>query len=182
MLGQHRGLAHYTVGQRKGLGGAGGADGAVLALDPATRRVTVGPRSAGRTRIALRDVNWLADEAETFRCEVKLRAREAPHAATVRRTEAGAAVELDTPALAAPGQACVMYRGSRMLGGGFICPPSTGAGALTKSGVSGITGAPRWQRSSVVEQGNHNPLVGGSNPSAATNPAGERRHQSVAYP
>jgi tRNA-specific 2-thiouridylase len=70
--------------------------------------------------IALRDLNWLADQPERFGCEVKLRAREAPHPALVRRTEGGAEVELDTPALAAPGQACVMYRGARMLGGGFI--------------------------------------------------------------
>ncbi len=65
VLGRHRGLAHYTVGQSKGLGGGQRRRRqAVLALDPATRRVTVGPRSAGRTRIALRDVNWLADEPD----------------------------------------------------------------------------------------------------------------------
>ncbi len=55
-----------------------------------------------------------------MRCAVKLRAREAPHRATVHATPDGAEVLLDEPALAAPGQACVFYDGERMLGGGFI--------------------------------------------------------------
>ena len=123
VVGTHAGLGRYTVGQSKGLGPASVVDGtrqAVLALDPARKRLTIGPRSAGRTTIALRDLNWLADEPDTFRCDVKLRAREAPHPATIRRLGERAEVELDTPALAAPGQACVMYRNARLLGGGFI--------------------------------------------------------------
>jgi tRNA-specific 2-thiouridylase len=118
VLGRHRGVAHYTVGQRKGLGAASGQS--VLEVDAARRRLVVGPRNAGQRVIRLRDVNWLADEKERFACTVKLRAREAPHAAIVRRTERGAEVELSDPALAAPGQGCVMYRDSRVLGGGFI--------------------------------------------------------------
>jgi tRNA-specific 2-thiouridylase len=120
VLGTHRGVAHYTVGQRKRLGPAAGLS--VLEIDAPHRRLVVGPRNAGRRTIALRDMNWLTDEPDEFTCEVKLRAREAPHAAIVRRTEAGAAVELAEPALAAPGQACVMYRASQVLGGGFMTP------------------------------------------------------------
>ena len=123
VLGRHRGVAQYTVGQSKGLGEASvvaGSRQAVLEVDAPGRRIVVGPRDAGRRLLALRDVNWLADEGEAFACEVKLRAREAPHPAVVRRTERGAEVALDAPALAAPGQACVMYRESRVLGGGFI--------------------------------------------------------------
>ncbi|MBV8916327.1 MAG: tRNA 2-thiouridine(34) synthase MnmA [Acetobacteraceae bacterium] len=122
VLGRHRGVAHYTVGQRRGLGTAAGHS--VLEIDAPRRRIVVGPRDAGRRVIRLSDLNWLADEPETFECEVKLRAREAPHAATVYRTVTGAEVELAAPALAAPGQACVMYRGSRVLGGGFIERPA----------------------------------------------------------
>lgn len=121
--GTHKGLAHYTIGQSKGLGTASALDGArqaVLELDPVRNRVTVGPRSGGRQRIAIRHLNWLTDEPERFRCDVKLRAREVPHAATIVRTAIGASVELDVPAFAAPGQACVMYRGSHLIGGGFI--------------------------------------------------------------
>jgi tRNA-specific 2-thiouridylase len=54
---------------------------------------------------------------------VKLRAREAPRAARVVPTADGADVLLAEPALAAPGQACVIYAGDRVLGGGFIRPP-----------------------------------------------------------
>ena len=69
----------------------------------------------------LREVNWLLDPpAAPLRCTVKLRAREAPHGAAVEATPGGALVRLDAPALAAPGQACVLYDGSRVLGGGFI--------------------------------------------------------------
>ena len=121
--GRHKGLAHYTVGQSKGLGAASARDGArqaVLSLDPARNRITVGPRTAGRQVIGLNALNWLSAMPERFHCDVKLRAREAPHPATVVRTESGARVELDAPALAAPGQACVMYRGSHLIGGGFI--------------------------------------------------------------
>ncbi len=127
VLGSHAGLARYTVGQSKGLGPAsdrGGVRQAVLDLDPATRRITIGPRTFGRTHLILQEMNWLADEPDEFRCQVKLRAREAPHDATIRcadgRPNCHVEVELDAASLAAPGQACVMYRGNRLLGGGFI--------------------------------------------------------------
>jgi tRNA-specific 2-thiouridylase len=68
-------------------------------------------------------MNWLTSPAP-LRCTVKLRAREAPHGASVVPEGAGAVVRLDSPALAAPGQACVMYDGERMLGGGFIARPA----------------------------------------------------------
>ncbi len=124
VLGRHRGIASYTVGQGRGLGDAsfdGGARQAVLAVDAGRRRITVGPRSAGSGQVRLREVNWLLEPPHApLRCTVKLRAREAPHGATVEVTADGAAVRLDTPALAAPGQACVFYADDRVLGGGFI--------------------------------------------------------------
>ena len=122
VLGRHAGVGSYTVGQGRGLGPASvdrGARQAVLSLDASRRRITVGPRTGGERHIRLRDMNWLTEPAE-FRCTVKLRAREAPHGATIRPTAVGADVILDGPALAAPGQACVLYDGSRILGGGFI--------------------------------------------------------------
>lgn len=124
VLGQHAGVARYTVGQGRGLGGAsfdGGVRQAVLTVDAGRRRIVVGPRSAGAGEVRLRDVNWLLEPPETpLRCTVKLRAREAPHGATVEATAMGATVRLDTPALAAPGQGCVFYAADRVLGGGFI--------------------------------------------------------------
>ncbi len=125
VVGRHAGIANYTVGQARLLGGAGGGPGqrrVVVALDPATRRVVIGPAAGGARSMALRDVNWLVDP-DVRRCTVKLRAREAPQPATVIPRGDGAEVVLDTPALAAPGQACVFYDGDRVLGGGFILRP-----------------------------------------------------------
>ncbi len=124
VLGRHDGIARYTVGQSKRLGDAAldaGERQMVVALEPRTRRVVVGPRSSGIDRVLLAEVNWLvAPPTAGLRCKVKLRAREEPRAATVHATDDGALVQLDEPALPAPGQACVFYTGQRVLGGGFI--------------------------------------------------------------
>jgi len=124
VLGRHAGIARYTVGQQKALGAASfdaGQRQAVLAVDPARCRIVVGPRTAGSECIRLREVNWLIDPPTApMRCLAKLRAREAPHPVTVEATASGVQVRLDTPTLAAPGQACVLYSGERVLGGGFI--------------------------------------------------------------
>jgi tRNA-specific 2-thiouridylase len=126
VLGRHPGIAHFTVGQGKRLGPAAihqGQPMAVLALDAATRRVIVGPRSSGTRRLSLRDVNWLAaPPPEGLSCDVKLRAHDTRRAAQVQATPAGADILLQAEALPAPGQACVFYEGSRVLGGGFIRP------------------------------------------------------------
>ncbi len=125
VLDRHQGIGRYTVGQAKRLGAAGNDGGEaqiVVGLDPATRRVIVGPRTTSTDRLRLREMNWLVQPpAEGLRCTVKLRARDTMRPATVRRTEDGADIVLDTPALPAPGQGCVMYEGERVLGGGFIC-------------------------------------------------------------
>ena len=126
VLGRHDGIARFTVGQGKRLGLASVRDGerqVVHALDPTARRVVVGPRSEGTCEVRVAEVNWLVEPpAGGFGCEVKLRAREAPHRAGVEATAAGAVVRLEQPALPAPGQACVFYDGTRVLGGGFIRP------------------------------------------------------------
>ena len=122
VLGRHEGVARYTVGQSRRLGAAAGTGEArrmVVGLDAAGRRVVVGPRGSGANRVRLREVNWLGTPEER-RITVKLRAREMPHGAVLFPTENGAEVVLDSPQAAAPGQACVFYDGSRVLGGGFI--------------------------------------------------------------
>jgi len=123
VLGRHEGIARFTVGQAKRLGAAaqaGGARRVVVGLDAQRRRVVVGAPEVGNALVRLREVNWLVPPGE-LACTVKLRARDAMRPATVVPTETGAEVRLETPALAAPGQACVFYDGARVLGGGFIC-------------------------------------------------------------
>lgn len=130
VLGQHRGVIHYTVGQRKGLG-IGGLEEPlfVLRLDPATRQVVVGPKAGLATRrVPLREVNWLGDAPLSPGSEhevlARVRSTREPRHAVLRGLEAGKAeVELLSPEEGvSPGQACVFYAptGTRVLGGGWI--------------------------------------------------------------
>ena len=137
VLGQHRGIIHFTIGQRKGLGlgdaaASGGAPLFVVKLDAAQARVTVGPREALATRsVTLREVNWIGPgvfgdwDAARLEIAVRVRSTRAPVPAVLHAGANGASVEL----LAAedgvsPGQACVFYAGdgaqARVLGGGVI--------------------------------------------------------------
>jgi tRNA-uridine 2-sulfurtransferase len=141
VLGRHDGVAHYTVGQGKRLGTAaidGGQRQIVVAMDARARRIVVGPRESGTQVVRLREVNWLVEPpSDGMRCAVKLRAREEPHGAVVRRLEDGADVRLDAPGLPAPGQACVFYDGARVLGGGFICRPAADTAPRALEHVTG---------------------------------------------
>jgi tRNA-specific 2-thiouridylase len=127
VVGTHDGVARYTVGQGKRLGGAAMIDGqrqVVVATEPGRRRIVVGPRGSGTMSLRLRDVNWLiSPPSRELRCAAKLRAREEPRPVTVRVEARVTTVVLDEPALPAPGQACVFYQGDRVLGGGIITRP-----------------------------------------------------------
>ena len=129
-LGTHRGVIHYTIGQRRGLG-IGGLDEPlyVVKLDVDSRRVIVGPKEMLSTRIVpVREINWLGDGAFTDLSErhvsVKVRSTRPPREAILRPLSATEAeVELLTPEEGvSPGQACVFYEtgGTRILGGGWI--------------------------------------------------------------
>jgi tRNA-uridine 2-sulfurtransferase len=125
VLGSHAGIIHFTVGQRKGLGVAGGEPLYVLRLEPEAKRVVVGPRAAlGRRRVRLAGVNWLAPAPgpEGIEVEVKLRSAQPPVKARLALDGDGTGeVTLAEPAFGvAPGQACVAYAGTRLLGGGWI--------------------------------------------------------------
>jgi tRNA-specific 2-thiouridylase len=129
VVGRHDGIIGYTVGQRKGLGVGGRKDSTeplyVVRLEPETRRVVVGPRAALAQRsVRLGDVNWLDDEpipANGVQVQVKLRSTMEAAPAVLYPAGEGAEVILDDPAHGvSPGQACVIYDGGRVLGGGWI--------------------------------------------------------------
>jgi tRNA-specific 2-thiouridylase len=131
-LGRHPGIIHFTVGQRKGLGLATGEPLYVVRLDPARRRVIVGPRDALMTTgIELRDINWLGDQPvsslppEGLNLWVKVRSSQPVQPAILMRAEGGFRVVLLSPeAGVSAGQACVFYESdeprARVLGGGWI--------------------------------------------------------------
>ncbi|OCX67106.1 tRNA 2-thiouridine(34) synthase MnmA [Thioclava sp. SK-1] len=130
VVGTHKGVIHYTIGQRRGLGIGGQADPLyVVRLDPDKKQVIVGPKEALATRvIPVREINWLGDEPFTSRKEwhlaVKVRSTRPPRDAIVRPiSETEAEVELIVAEEGvSPGQACVFYSpdDSRILGGGWI--------------------------------------------------------------
>ena len=118
VLGEHRGLIHFTVGQRRGLD-IGGQAGPlyVVRLEPETGHVVVGPKAALAVRSArLSALNWLGeDQRSGLAVKVRSMARPAPASFD------GEAVRFESPEYGvAPGQAAVIYDGSRVLGGGWI--------------------------------------------------------------
>jgi len=126
-LGRHDGIINFTVGQRRGLGLGTGEPLYVVRLEPESHRVVVGPRQAlAATRVALGSINWLPDErprdGDALAVTVKLRSAQPPVEARLILDGAGSGeAVLATPVDGvAPGQACVFYDGTRVLGGGWI--------------------------------------------------------------
>ncbi len=134
VLGTHRGVMYYTVGQRRGLGlpdGSGADPLYVTGIDADKKHVIVGPRSAlDRSEIYLTDINWIGkgkfdDIADGTAIKVKVRSTRPPEPARLERRGGALCVVLDTPDQGiSPGQACVFYDpagdAARVLGGGWI--------------------------------------------------------------
>lgn len=127
VLGQHDGIIGFTVGQRRGLGVAVGEPLYVVRVEPATKRVVVGPYEAIlEAQVNVRNINWLGDSAsipeEGIKLSVKVRSAQPLVPAMVYgRPDGGADVVLDDPqAGISPGQACVFYDNERVMGGGWI--------------------------------------------------------------
>ena len=132
VLGRHKGIIHYTIGQRRGLGIGGEEEPLfVVRLDPEACRVVVGPKAAlARDSVRLRGLNWLPAQtpaAEGRKVAVKLRSVSEPAPATLYAHPGGTAeVVLETPQFGiSPGQAAVCYDGERVLGGGWIAAAET---------------------------------------------------------
>jgi tRNA-uridine 2-sulfurtransferase len=125
VLGEHRGLAGFTLGQRKGLGIAAKEPLYVIALDITRQAVIVGPKAATLTQsLTLERVHWLADESprEPLLLSVKTRYRSTESLAEVHIQGQNAQVSWITPQpRVAAGQAVVFYQGDRVMGGGVAC-------------------------------------------------------------
>ncbi len=126
-VGEHRGLAAYTIGQRKGLGVALGAPAFVCAKDAATNTVTLGgPDDLLAQACVVERWNWIADPEDVAEkpsaVQAKTHYRQAPAPATiVSLPDGGVRIEFAEPVRAiAPGQAAVAYRGDDVVGGGTI--------------------------------------------------------------
>ena len=120
-LGEHRGLVHFTVGQRRGLEIGGTPEPLyVVRLEAATRRVVVGPRTALAVAAArLEGMNLLGSLDGPLQAKVRSMARPVP--ASVTPDGDGWRLSFEAPEYGvAPGQAAVLYDGDRVLGGGWI--------------------------------------------------------------
>lgn len=128
ILGRHRGIIHYTVGQRRGLGIAAGERIFVTEIRPKENQVVLGPEeSLYREEIRCTDLNFLSipdpEPGTVFRCQAKIRYHHPAVAATVTVTgDDNVLVRFDTPVRApAPGQSAVFYDDDRcVIGGGII--------------------------------------------------------------
>lgn len=137
-LGEHRGLLHYTVGQRKGLGIAGPEPLYVVSLDPDHNRLVVGTRAdMSFTTLSATAVTLTSDQWPTasFDCDVVVRYRGTPYEATVEPLAPGhVRVHFaEPPSAVAPGQAVVFYRGDEVLGGGTIATSSRSLSLVAES-------------------------------------------------
>ena len=130
-LGRHKGIVHYTVGQRRGLGIGGGKPYYVIKLDSEKSQVIVGERKElTTTSIRIKNVNWLGNNSfeklssEGIKLKFKVRSTRPPKLGKLWNTGSGdAIIELyENEEGVAPGQACVFYDeiNTRVYGGGWI--------------------------------------------------------------
>jgi len=124
-MGEHHGLANYTIGQRKGLGIESPVPLYVLGKNSGSNTLIVGTQEElGSSELIARDVNWLSGEipGEPFRADVKIRytAKEAEALVTpVNENQVQVRFEAPQRDITA-GQAAVFYQGDVMIGGGII--------------------------------------------------------------
>jgi tRNA-uridine 2-sulfurtransferase len=152
VLGSHDGWWRFTVGQRRGLGVSADEPLYVLAIEPESERVVVGP--ADRLVVSAVEVRELADRGlgDGRGLVAQLRYRGAP-VRVASLTKLGgdrARIELGEPfAGAAPGQSAVLYRDDVVVGGGII----TKTGARRSTGPAGVIGFPRRERGPKRDDG-----------------------------
>lgn len=127
VLGDHKGIIYYTIGQRRGIGVGGGDPLYVIRLDPDKKQVIVGPKEALEiSKVHVKELNWLGDDDipdDGLKIEVKVRSTRPPEPAILFKGDGPdkAFFILDNPEYGvSSGQAAVFYDGNRLLGGGWI--------------------------------------------------------------
>jgi tRNA-specific 2-thiouridylase len=158
VVGQHDGIEHFTIGQRKGLGVAWSEPLHVIRLDPAMNRVVVAPRAeAGCGSCPVGAVNWVSIDPPTapLNVEVQVRYRSEPVQARISPLEATEAdhardrpyrctVEFNEAQFSiTPGQAAVFYDGDVVLGGGLIQRDASSRSMPTTNSDSSTTSLQR---------------------------------------
>ena len=125
VIGRHKGIIHYTIGQRKGLGISSSEPLYVCDICPQSNNIVLGSNDdlfGCETDVS--DFNWISGAVSQgeFRCKVKIRYRQPEQWASVTPTgENTVHIVFDTPQRAiTPGQAAVLYDGDTVLGGGTI--------------------------------------------------------------
>ena len=127
VLGQHRGVVHFTVGQRRGIDVGGQNEPLyVVRIEPETRRLVVGPRRALAVEaMRVEQWNWIGEEQRA--ASVKVRSLAPPVPARIEHDW----IRFDGAEYGvAPGQSAVFYEGTRLLGGGWIAETVAEQGAL----------------------------------------------------
>lgn len=124
VLGQHNGIIHYTVGQRRKLYIQSYIPKYVVKINADTKEVVVGDLDdLKKSKIYIENVNWLSNTlaSEEEPAQVKVRSARAPIPATLHLNEDRPYVELMADEMGvSPGQACVFYNNAQVLGGGWI--------------------------------------------------------------
>lgn len=126
-LGKHKGLIHYTIGQRKGLGLAGFAKPQyVIGIDAANNRVIIGDEELLYSdSLYASGINWLSisEPKEPLKCQARIRLAQHPENCLVEKMADGRYyVKFDAPISAiTPGQVVAFYQEDMVLGAGFIC-------------------------------------------------------------
>ncbi|PPE03358.1 tRNA 2-thiouridine(34) synthase MnmA [Holospora curviuscula] len=123
VLGEHKGLAYFTIGQRQGVGVGGACEPLyVTGMNLETHTLILGPRDAlGRNVLKLEQLNWIAPDYKGETIQVHARIRSSGALIPALFSPSTLEVRLQTLEYGvAPGQACVFYEGTRVLGGGWI--------------------------------------------------------------
>lgn len=122
IIGQHRGIHLFTIGQRKRIGVSAGYPLYVVKIDPATNAVYVDSKEKAFMReFYVEDLNWLENVKSTLSCEVKIRYAMNPEKASINIMNGKVKVVFDKPQFApTPGQSAVFYKDEIVLGGGVI--------------------------------------------------------------